>query len=40
MGSFVDITGDIIAQTAFVASEVTGDPTTVTKKFWRVRKVQ
>ena len=39
-GSFTDITGDIVAETAFVAREVTADPTTIAKKFWRVRKVQ
>lgn len=39
-GSFTDITGDIVAETAFVAREVTADPTTISKKFWRVRKVQ
>lgn len=39
-GSFSDITGDIVAETAIVAREVTGDPVTMSKKFWRVRKVQ
>jgi len=40
VGSFSDVTGDIVAQTSFVAREVTGDPNTITKKFWRVRKVE
>ena len=38
--SFTDITGDIVAEMNFIAREVTGDPTTISKKFWRVRKVE
>lgn len=39
-GSWTDITGDIVAQTSFVARALTSDPGTISKNFWRVRKVK
>ncbi len=37
--SAIDVTGDIVAETTFVTREVTSDPATTPKKFWRVVKV-
>jgi hypothetical protein len=39
-GSFIDITGDLVATSNFIAREVTFNPTIVGKRFWRVRKVE
>lgn len=38
--SWVDVTGDIVAQSSLVAKELTADPATVSERFWRVRKVE